>query len=184
MKDTFTITVFGAESTGKTTLSRQLARKLNAKWRHEFARPYLEQTGASITTESMRDIWHGQKRLQELAVSISYHAVVQDTDLYSTVGYWKLPHVEPNIGTCPPELVADAARLSSDIYIVTTSNIPFEHDPIRYGGDRRESHDEYWINICERYELPYIVLTKSDQSSRLQEALNIVSKRIPACVVS
>lgn len=175
MKTPFTVTVFGAESTGKTTLSKQLAAALGTTWKHEFARDYLEQTGNAVTTRSMLDIWFGQRTLQQKLSANDI--VIQDTDLFSTVGYWQLPHVEPEIGRCPEPLIEDACRLQSDLYIITKSNIPFEHDPLRFGGDRRESDDSYWIDICERYELPYIVLHDSDAHGRVAESLQTIRER-------
>lgn len=173
------ITVFGAESTGKTTLSRHLAAKINATWLYEFARPYLELTGAPITPDSMTAIWHGQAVLQSMAPG---DLVVQDTDLFSTVGYWEFPHWQPVLGTCPKQLIADATRLKSDLYIITPSTIPFEPDPIRYGGDKREGSDEYWISVCERYRLPYVVLSSTSKEARLAEALERIKQRSAPCV--
>ena len=37
------IVIFGPESTGKTTLSRQLATHYNTVWVPEFARDYLQE---------------------------------------------------------------------------------------------------------------------------------------------
>ncbi len=170
-----TVTVFGAESTGKTTLSKQLAKELDGQWLFEYARPYLEQTVNEITPRSMTAIWKGQAALQsqsELFADVPY--VVQDTDLYSTVGYWEFSHWQPVIDTCPKGLIEDAARLRSDIYLVTRSNIPFEQDPLRYGGDHREGSDEYWIGICEKYNLPYVILEAADFTERLQQATKAV----------
>lgn len=166
------ITVFGAESTGKTTLSKELAETLGATWIFEYARPYLEETVNEITPRSMTAIWQGQRALQEHACEISASPyIVQDTDLFSTVGYWQFPHWQSTIGTCPDNLIADALRLKSDLYIVTKSNIPFEADPLRYGGDKREGSDEYWISLCERYDLPHVVLDVSNHSQRLRESV-------------
>ena len=166
-----TITIFGAESTGKTTLSRQLAEELNGHWLFEYARPYLENTVNEITPRSMTAIWKGQAALQHHARNLHDKPfVIQDTDLYSTVGYWQFPHWQETIGACPDGLRADAQALQSDLYIVTQSNIPFEADPLRYGGDTREGSDEYWVNICEQYHLPYIVLNSRGRTERLQEA--------------
>lgn len=165
------VTIFGAESTGKTTLSRALSERLNALWLYEYARPYLENTVNEITTRSMTAIWKGQAALQRHADELTTSPyILQDTDLYSTVGYWQFPHWQPTIGECPEGLVRDARTLQSDLYIVTRSNIPFEQDPLRYGGTVREGSDEYWINICEKYELPYIVLDSSDPDARLKQA--------------
>lgn len=175
MKTPFTVTVFGAESTGKTTLSQHLATALGTTWKHEFARNYLEQTGNDVTNNSMLDIWVGQRQLQQECTE--NEVVIQDTDLFSTVGYWQLPHIEPVIGKCPPQLIEDAKQLRSDLYIITTSTIPFEHDPLRFGGDHRESNDDYWIDICERYELPYIVLNERNPKLRINQSIQSIKER-------
>lgn len=171
-----TVTVFGAESTGKTTLSRQLAETLHGHWLFEYARPYLERTVNEITVRSMTGIWKGQSALQRQAVQNLYDKpfVIQDTDLFSTVGYWQFPHWQPTIGTCPPALIDEALALKSDLYIITKSNIPFEADPLRYGGTVREGIDEYWIDVCRRYELPFVILEQSDRQQRLTEAVELI----------
>jgi HTH-type transcriptional repressor of NAD biosynthesis genes len=177
----FVITVFGAESTGKTTLSKQLASALQAQWLEEFARPYLEATDGSITSESMTAIWNGQKELQVRARKTPPSYTVQDTDLFSTVGYWQLPHVRERLGECPSTLVADATRLQSDLYLVAQSNIPFEPDRLRYGGDRRESLDDYWVHLCETYQLPYVVIKAHTPKRRQAESLSIIKERTTPC---
>lgn len=119
-----TVTIFGAESTGKTTLSRAIAKKLNATWLFEYARPYLENTENVITPGSMTGIWNGQKALQLQADNLRKSPyVVQDTDLFSTVGYWQFPHWQSQLGKCPAHLARDAINLQSDLYILTRSNI-------------------------------------------------------------
>lgn len=171
------VTVFGAESTGKTTLSRRLAEELHATWLFEYARPYLENTVNEITTRSMTAIWKGQKALQEQVQHLpGAPIIIQDTDLFSTVGYWQFPHWTPVIGTCPDELLRDALSLKSDLYIFTKSNIPFEADPLRYGGNKREGSDEYWLDVCKRYELPYVVLGAKGLESRVKEAKKHIMK--------
>lgn len=172
-----TITVFGAESTGKTTLSRQLAREIDGQWLFEYARPYLENTVNDITTDSMTAIWQGQKALQKQANNLTNQPfVIQDTDLFSTVGYWQFPHWQKTIGKCPTGLIDDAIALKSDLYIITKSNIPFEKDPLRYGGDVREGSDEYWIDICKQYNLPYVILDTNNPTERIEQAKAAILK--------
>ena len=166
-----TVTIFGAESTGKTTLSKELSYMVNGHWLFEWARPYLETVGPEITVASMEAIWHGQKAIQKSAMQMfDKPFVIQDTDLFSTVGYWEQPHWADALGPVPDDLVKDAISNKSDLYLITQSNIPFEEDVIRYGGDHRESPDEYWISIAERYDLNYVVLRESDFYKRNSEA--------------
>jgi NadR type nicotinamide-nucleotide adenylyltransferase len=172
-----TVTVFGAESTGKTTLSRQIANTLNCPWIFEYARPYLERTVNEITPRSMTAIWKGQAALQRQIQDISNSPyIIQDTDLFSTVGYWLFPHWQKRLGKMPAGLLKDAEALKSDLYIFTKSNIPFEKDPLRYGGDVREGSDDYWLAICKKYKLPYVVLESPDPTIRLSQAVDAIQK--------
>jgi len=151
------ITIFGAESVGKTTLAKSLAKKLPlAQFYPEWARPYLETVGPDITFEKMENIWDGQKALQEFASwNIEEMLSIQDTDLFSTLGYWRMSN---QVGQPPNDLEIDAVNRQSDLYIMLPSTIPFEADPLRYGGDVRETSDRYWIDILTEYDLPFVVL--------------------------
>jgi NadR type nicotinamide-nucleotide adenylyltransferase len=178
-----TITVWGAESTGKTTLSRELATAINGHWVFEWARPYLEtiatysnsrlgDLGTDINVESMTDIWHGQYAVQRITENwYDKPFVVQDTDLYSTIGYWEQPHWQEALGPVPEGLILDAKATQSDLYLITQANIPFESDPLRYGGDHQESPDSFWIDVAERYGLNYRVIPYSNFHERLSYAM-------------
>lgn len=167
------ITIFGAESTGKTTLTEAL----QSRWAtesiklFEWARPYLEMTGPEVSVSGMYHIWEGQLALQLRAYEAALKPlVIQDTDLYTTIGFWE--HWDP--ASMPVGILFDAKMTQSDLYIITRSNIPFEHDILRYGGDERETPDQYWIDICEKYGLNYVVLDSESLDDRLDEASDLV----------
>jgi HTH-type transcriptional repressor of NAD biosynthesis genes len=167
------VTVFGAESTGKTTLARDLAELYDGHYFFEYARPYLESVGPDITVESMRAIWAGQLAL-ELHAGENFHdkpIAFFDTDLFSTVGYWAMSHWVDALGPVPDGLIDDATSGKADLYIITRSNIPFEEDPLRYGGDHREASDDYWIAVAEQYGLNYVVLDSEDRHGRWKESV-------------
>lgn len=168
------VTIFGAESTGKTTLAKDLEKAIPyAKFYPEWARPYLETTGPDLNIEKMTDIWDGQSTLQHFAENNTDELLsVLDTDLFSTVGYWRMW----DKGSYPRELEADALNTKSELYIVTPSNIPFEADPLRYGGDKRESDDQYWIDILAEFGVDYIVLDSADRKERVDQAFEEIMK--------
>lgn len=167
-----TVTVWGAESTGKTTLSKEVAGLMDTHWVYEYARPYLETVGPEINTDCMNAIWRGQKSVQKMAQNWTGKPyIVQDTDLFSTVGYWEQPHWEAELGPVPEGLIKDAQAMKSDLYLITRSNIDFEEDPIRYGGDHRESPDAYWIALADKYNLNYVILNEKELMPRVAEAM-------------
>lgn len=162
------ITIFGAESCGKTTLAKNLAHYLDGLYLPEYARPYLEAVGAELTQEKMTDIMNGQYALQKSAHHLARDKkfIIQDTDLYSTIGYWEgWGDKKPPIG-----LYHRAAQQKSDLYIVCTSTIPFEKDALRYGGDKREHNDDYWLDLLERHGLNYTLLCGDGISVRTLSA--------------
>jgi len=173
------VTVFGAESCGKTTLARDLGTALRlseGSWVPEWAREYLGRVDGRLSVEAMAEIWAGQKALQQTAWEVSRDwVVVQDTDLFSTVGYWDFwGGAEHGLPDRPVGLLSDAEYLKSDLYLLVSDNIPFESDPLRYGGDKREQDMEYWRGVCKRYGLPYRIISSTTQEGRLQEAAQIV----------
>lgn len=175
------ITIFGAESTGKTTLSRDLAKATNGWWLPEWARPYLETVGPEINPQSMTEIYLGQAAMQRQAYNLwDKPFIIQDTDLYSTWGYWVLSPMHTatwgSLGgiAVPEDLKSASIAEKSDLYLITRANIPFEQDPIRYGGDQREISDEAWINFAIEHELNFAVLESTTRIGRLAEAQIII----------
>jgi len=164
-----TVTIFGAESCGKTTMTRWLAKELNGHFVPEWAREYLETVGAEITDDKMRDIIHGQYALQQTAQHDLFNKpfIFQDTDLFSTLGYYRLW----GGGTDHDNDLVEyyAKRTKSDLYIVMNDLIPFEADPIRYGGDKRESPTQFWIDLLEEYGCNYHVVTATSQRYQQME---------------
>jgi nicotinamide riboside kinase len=81
------VVLFGPESTGKTTLSQQLARHYNTVWVAEYAREYLQDkwnnTRKTCENSDLIPIAEGQMRLEnELAKK-------QTKSCYVIPIYWK-----------------------------------------------------------------------------------------------
>lgn len=156
-----TVTIFGAESTGKTTLAKSLTWKNNDyKFIHEWARPYLESLKTpEVTDERMFNIVKGQYAAMMAVSSLDdYQCVVRDTDLLSTIGYYRIYNKDYKKNKGYQECVRLFGRTKADVYLLTKSNIPFVPDPLRYGGDKRESTDQYWIDLLREFDCNYRVI--------------------------
>lgn len=168
-----TITLFGAESCGKTTTAKYLARELDSYYIEEWARPYLETVGKELSPEKMLEIVNGQYALQHTAKSLEPKAFVfQDTDLLSTLGYYRILGYE-----VPLKLKNFIIGTRSDLYILMKTNIPFEADPLRYGGDVRESDDQFWIDILEEFNCNYVIVDKTEWRDRNRQAVTFVQEK-------
>ena len=77
MPKPFIITIVGPESSGKTTLARQLAAELGCPWVPEYAREYLEQRGGYYDESDLEMIAEGQMKVisEQLAVGSEQFSV-------------------------------------------------------------------------------------------------------------
>jgi HTH-type transcriptional repressor of NAD biosynthesis genes len=148
-------TMFGQESVGKTTLSRLVSEELGVNWIPEYARPYLETVGEEVTITAMENIHAGQAALQKSSFARAANpALILDTDLFSTVGYYEIM----DVAEVPQACIIDAKRLASDVYYVLPDDIPFEEDILRYGGDHRESERDFWIDLLKKFNQTYEIV--------------------------
>lgn len=167
------VTIFGAESCGKTTMAKRLAADIEGggTFVPEWARGYLETVGSEITEEKMLTIVRAQTALQDMAVTHKRNKpfIIQDTDLLSTIGYYNIMGFE-----VPDELQWNFEDSFSNLYIVMNSQIPFESDPLRYGVDKRESTDQFWIDLLEKNNCRYHVVTNTDHELQYQEIRTVM----------
>lgn len=170
------ITIFGAESTGKTTMTRKLAEKYNAPYTFEWARPYLESLPTpEVTDDRMRMIVRGQTALQVSARNQNQAAFIfQDTDLFSTLGYYNIygGGTEADVNNCEDE----AHENKSHLYIVMNSDIRFTPDPLRYGVTKRESSDLFWINLLDNHGLNYHIVSATNTHAQEDEISKVIEE--------
>jgi nicotinamide riboside kinase len=82
------VVLFGPESTGKTTLSRHLARYYNSAWVREYAREYLQDKWnnerKTCEPEDLVPIAMGQMKLENDLAKKTNTVLNCDTDLLET----------------------------------------------------------------------------------------------------
>ena len=60
----YKVAIIGPESTGKSELSKSLAKHFNAYWVPEYSRTYCENLDHDCTLEDELNIFHGQLTLE------------------------------------------------------------------------------------------------------------------------
>ncbi len=174
------IVIVGAESTGTTTLSRDLAEALNVPWVPEVGRYYTESI---LTTnyEWFDDDFYRIGRLQQAyeneMAARSNGVLVCDTNAVATE-LWQRRYM----GRTTAEMQRIAARDKADLYIITGDEIPFVQDGIRDGEHLRHRMHRWFITHIKKTGVPYIVVTGSKQQ-RLNASLVAARKMIKKCRV-
>lgn len=127
------VSVFGPESTGKSTLAAELARAAGTVCVPEFARSYLEARGGVLERADIDVIGRGQIALEDTLARDANRVVVCDTDPLLTV-VWS----EAMFGDAPGWL-RDAARARRyDLTLLCDADLPWVADAVRYcPGDGR-----------------------------------------------
>ena len=81
------IAVVGPESTGKSTLSQQLAQHYNALWVPEYAREYCEKLLKPVSIADELNIFSGQIALEDRLLNKAEKILICDTTIL-TVKIW------------------------------------------------------------------------------------------------
>ncbi|MFS4482511.1 AAA family ATPase [Hyunsoonleella sp. 2307UL5-6] len=165
------VVLFGPESTGKTTLSRQLARYYNSVWVPEFARAYLQNKWnnerKTCQPEDLLPIAEGQMRLENELAQKTDSVLICDTDLLETKVYSEAYY----IGKCDPVLEKYALENTYNLYFLTYIDTPWEADDLRDKPNEREVMFKAFQDELIKQNKTYILL-KGNKQERLKIAIS------------
>lgn len=167
------IVLFGPESTGKTTLSKQLARHYNTVWTPEYAREYLQKKWnnerKTCEAEDLIPIAIGQMKLENKLAKKADKVLICDTDLLETKVYSQ----EFYGGFVDKKLDAAAEENQYDLYLLTYIDTPWEEDDLRDRPELRLEMFNAFEKALKDHNRPYITL-KGDKETRLKIATEAI----------
>ncbi|MFD2529425.1 ATP-binding protein [Polaribacter marinaquae] len=171
------VVLFGPESTGKTTLSRQLARYYNTVWAPEFAREYLQDKWnnerKTCEKEDLLPIAIGQMKLENSLAKKADKILICDTDLLETKVYSE----EFYGGFVDDKLNKAATKNQYDLYLLTYIDTPWEEDDLRDRPEERLEMFKAFEKALIKNKRPYLLL-KGDKETRLKNATEAINKII------
>lgn len=165
-----TVVVIGPESTGKSTLSQQLADHYQTVWCPEFAREYLLQNGKDYSFDDLLTIAKGQLELEDVLMKEARNGLYFiDTDMY-VMKVW----CEVAFENCHSWILKQIATRQYDLYLLCNTDLPWKQDELREYPDKQfrdklfKMYKDIMINSGTRWA------EISGTDARLQMAISII----------
>ncbi len=160
-----TYVIIGPESTGKTTLCKQLAEHFKGIWIPEYARFYVEQIKRPYTYDDVIHIAQKQIETEESIKVNPTDYLFFDTDLIITK-VWLL-HVYKQ---CPEWIDVFLKNAYRKSYFICYPDLPWEFDPVRENPHLREYLFNWYKKELIYYGFNYFIINGTEQQ-RLNNAL-------------
>ena len=161
--------ITGPESSGKTTLAKELAEQNNGVWIPEFAREYLENLPYNYQLEDLDKIALGQLALWEK--SSNQILTFFDTEML-VMKIWS----EFKYNSCSPFILKALENQSFDHYFLCRPDIEWEEDPLREHPENREELFELYLNELIERKLPF-TLVEGDLETRIRACQRVISDK-------
>ncbi len=167
------VAIVGPESTGKTTLTTNLAKKYNTVFADEYARKLLDEYAdntnhapGEVRYEDIPNIARGQIVTEDALARRANKVIFIDTELTTTM-YWSNFYFKK----CPDWIKKEAEARKYDLYILTDIDVPYVEDvqrPMREIEQRRQ-YLAWWREELIRRKANYIIIG-GDWETRIKNA--------------
>jgi NadR type nicotinamide-nucleotide adenylyltransferase len=159
------VAITGPESSGKTTLARELAEFFNSVYVPEFAREYLENLDRPYNRKDLIAIAEGQLEAEAQLMPSAHRIIFCDTEL-TVIKIWS----DDKFGSIDPELEKLAGNNIYDHYLLCRPDLPWETDPLRENPNDRDSLFRIYEDELKNHPLTII-----QGNNRLEKAVAVVS---------
>jgi len=176
------IVIIGPESTGKSTLCRQLAAHFYTSWCPEYAREYLLQNGVKYAYPDLLKIAQGQLVMEDYCVEelkaqssklkAQSSLLFIDTNMYVMKVWYEFV-----FGKCEQFVLDEIAKRKYDLYLLCNIDLPWIADEMREYPDEGPRKELFRIykDILINQQTPWAEIS-GNYEERLQEAITAVRK--------
>ncbi len=163
------IAIVGPESTGKSTISKQLAKHYNVPWVPEYARYYCAALTEPCNLQDETNMFHGQVALEESVLAMAEGGFIICDTTFLTVKIWS----DEMFGETPQVVLDELAKRPYDLYLLLDIDLPWEDDPLRDFPAQREHFMDIWHQELQALQANYIVINGIED--RLQNAITAIN---------
>lgn len=164
------IAIVGPESTGKSTITQQLARHYHTHWVPEYARYYCDALANPCNLQDEINMFHGQLALEESILAIAEKDFIFCDTTFLTVKIWS----DEVFGETPQIVLNALPEHHYDLYLLMDIDLPWQEDPLRDFPHKRAHFMQIWQQELEALKANYILV--SGLENRLSNAIAIVDQ--------
>ncbi len=160
------IIVTGPESSGKTTLCKEISNQFNIPFTTEYAREYLKKKGVNYNQSDLLEIANGQFISEG---GLNQQLSLQDTDLI-TIKIWS----EYKYGNCDNWILDQIEKQKSEnrFYLLCKPDIPWKADPLRENPTNREELFTIYKEELEKLKHNYVII---EGEERIKNSISKIS---------
>jgi NadR type nicotinamide-nucleotide adenylyltransferase len=165
------IALIGPESTGKTTLCKELAEHSKTVWVPEYSRGHVAQLHNPYTLNDIEFCAKKQLESEDELLSEATDFIFSDTELI-VAKVW----CEDVFKICPPWIEEEILKRKYDLYLLTYPDLPFIEDPVRENPFRREYFYSLYKTELEKRNFNFVIVTGTG-SNRFKNARKAIAGR-------
>jgi NadR type nicotinamide-nucleotide adenylyltransferase len=162
------IAIVGPESTGKSTITKQLAKHYQTLWVAEYARYYCEALTGACTMQDEINMYHGQVALEESVLAMAEKDFIFCDTTFITVKIWS----DEMLGSTPQIVLDNLPKRTYDFYLLMDIDLPWQEDPLRDFPHMREHFMKIWHQELKNLNANYVVV--GGLEDRFTNAVNAV----------
>ncbi|MDG5800110.1 ATP-binding protein [Marinilabiliaceae bacterium ANBcel2] len=165
------IVISGPESTGKSTMTKQLANYFNCLFVEEYARDYVQRLNreylfSDVETIAIRQI--ASYKIMQKCVGM-HSLVVFDTFLIITKIWFE------EVYQCCPLFIHEAIKMyKPNLVFLCYPDIEWKHDGVRENKDKRLHLFYRYREELERYNISYNIVS-GYEDARITNVIKLVS---------
>ena len=167
------IALIGPESSGKTTLCRELADHFKTLWVPEFARNYIASLNRKYTLEDIEHCAREQMKAESLQLENANGFLFCDSELI-IAKVW----CEDVFNIVPAWLEQKINTNHYNLFLLTRPDIPFKEDIVRENPHRREFFFNWYKRELDARKFNYEIVSGIGEG-RLINALAAIRRHFP-----
>jgi nicotinamide riboside kinase len=165
------VIITGPESTGKSTLAKNLSNYLGEPFVPEYARYFLLALKEPYTASHLMEIARGQIFWHKLYASNNKKILICDTGV-EAIDIW----FQYRFGAIDAQIRELFTADEDCFYLLCKPDIPWEEDPLRETPHQRPEIFDSFESLLHQFKKKYYIVEGQKEDDRVRSALDHLNK--------